>query len=69
MAIDSEHQPAEVEEEEEIPEPVPVVHAEHEPLDEGEESDEYDIEVRVGPFDLREGESRPTIAWVPLGVE
>lgn len=46
MAIDSEQPPAEIEEEE-IPEPVPVVHAEHEPLDEGEESDEYDIEVHI----------------------
>lgn len=52
MALDSEHPPAEVEEE--IPEPVPVVHAEHEPLDEeGEESDEYDIEVRFVSYGAR----------------
>lgn len=50
MAIDSANPPVEVGDEEEIPEPVPVVHAEHEPLDEGEESDEYDIEVCFHPL-------------------
>lgn len=46
MAADPENPPVGLGEAEgeEIPEPVPVVHAEHEP-EEGEESDEYDIEV------------------------